>query len=181
MKTKYFGKIEDFKSLVVSVMISGDWDDQGDKWVFRSYSGGILNWWPLSGTVQFQGKEPGRSELQQALHEDLQHTAQHGRPVQPTGGPTRTHVAASSIFSESPIMPLQGQGNVVAPKTELAPLLRDLADHFADQGLILMVVNGVPRIVKEHEYDHYAAMSALTKSPAHITRAFISNIPKFKN
>jgi len=149
MKLKYYGSIEDLKWLVVSATISGDWEQQGDKWVFRSSRGGILNWWPSSGTVHFQGKDPGKSQLQEALGKSLTSTA-YDSAGRPTMGSIHPPVATDAVgCSEPSALQSHGQDNAISFKVDLSALLKDLADVCAKQRLILMVVNGVPRIVQE--------------------------------
>ena len=150
MKSKYFGGIDDLKWLVATVIFSGAWEQQGDKWVFRSSRGGILNWWPSSGTVQFQGKDPDRSALQQGLQESLTSTAGSDGAERPAKDSTHTTVAMDAVgCSEPSALQSHGQDNTISFKIDLSALLKDLADVCTKQRLILMVVNGVPRIAQE--------------------------------
>ncbi len=151
--------------MVASTLVWGEWRKKRILWAFHAENGGILNWWPSNGTVQFQGSEPGRTELQRAFHKVRARTENNCSPGQSTGGSTHTHVATDNSFSEPP----HGQDRAVTFKASLAPLLRDLANVFANQGLVLMMVDGVPRIVKEYEYDHSVELAAETKPPMHIS------------
>lgn len=72
---KYYGSIENLKSIVKSCRIQGTWkspEKSGNclKHMFRSVAGGIINYWS-NGTVLFQGKEPDCSALARALAKHL--------------------------------------------------------------------------------------------------------------
>ena len=68
MSVKYKGTFDKLKTYVTSTGINGGWNsDETGKNVFRSESGGVLNWWPSSGTVNFQGAPDARSVLEKAL------------------------------------------------------------------------------------------------------------------
>ncbi|HVQ67944.1 MAG TPA: TIR domain-containing protein [Bradyrhizobium sp.] len=65
MSTNFEGDIEELRAKVASAAIAGDWSEDGQgKHSFRSRKGGILNYWPSKGTLQFQGKLEPRSELE---------------------------------------------------------------------------------------------------------------------
>lgn len=65
MSANFEGGIEELKAKVASVAIAGDWSEDGQgKYSFRSKKGGILNYWPSKGTLQFQGKLGPKSELE---------------------------------------------------------------------------------------------------------------------
>lgn len=68
MPKKYRGSIEELKALVEIAGIRGDWDDDGQgKHSFRSNDGGVLNWWPTTGTISPQGTPEGKARLEAAL------------------------------------------------------------------------------------------------------------------
>ncbi|NOD98731.1 hypothetical protein GS610_16100 [Ruegeria sp. HKCCD6228] len=70
-KTKFHGTIEELKGHVSYVGRDGDWSGDEAKYVFKGKSPNkeILNWWPKTGTLQFQGGNPDgfRSDLAQAM------------------------------------------------------------------------------------------------------------------
>ena len=68
MANKFEGTIEELQALVKAAGIKGKWDgdDQG-KHTFRSGDGGVLNWWPSRGTVQFQGPDEAKAKLEKAI------------------------------------------------------------------------------------------------------------------
>jgi predicted nucleotide-binding protein len=59
------GAAEDLIAKVAAAGVAGEWavDGQG-KHCFRAKKGGILNFWPSKGTLQFQGKADARAELE---------------------------------------------------------------------------------------------------------------------
>jgi predicted nucleotide-binding protein len=58
----------DLKGALDAASVEGEWTGEGaGKHSFRGKNGGILNWWPSTGNVQFQGKEEARAELEAAI------------------------------------------------------------------------------------------------------------------
>jgi hypothetical protein len=55
---KYNGSIKKLKELVAKRELTGNWSYRDDeaKHVFKAKNGAILNWWPRTGSVHFQGK-----------------------------------------------------------------------------------------------------------------------------
>lgn len=65
MNMKFTGSIEDLKKKLES--LGGNWnEEQANKIVFRNNLG-VLNWFPSTGTLQFQGKTPGIDNLQKLV------------------------------------------------------------------------------------------------------------------
>jgi hypothetical protein len=56
-RRKYFGSIESLKAAVTSTGAVGIWTvrDEPRLHTFRSSAGEIINWWPRTRTLQFQG------------------------------------------------------------------------------------------------------------------------------
>jgi predicted nucleotide-binding protein len=67
MAKKYRGTIEELKSKVERASIRGDWDEGQGKHSFRSKEGGVLNWWPSTGTLNVQGPADAKARLEAAL------------------------------------------------------------------------------------------------------------------
>lgn len=68
MATKFEGEIGEFQALLRAAGVQGKWEDDAQgKHTFRSSDGGVLNWWPAKGTVQFQGQEKARMKLENAV------------------------------------------------------------------------------------------------------------------
>ena len=54
--TKFPGKIEDLQALIASLGIDGEWSElPNQNHHFMTPDGAVLNWWPKTKTVQFQG------------------------------------------------------------------------------------------------------------------------------
>ena len=57
MTTKFRGSLDDLKEKVGTTGIGGEWAEAPPgKWRFRGEDGTIVNWWPKTGTIQFQGQ-----------------------------------------------------------------------------------------------------------------------------
>lgn len=52
---KFLGEIDGLKSAVAKVGLRGSWDELESNYRFRDKKGHIINWWPSTGTIQFQG------------------------------------------------------------------------------------------------------------------------------
>lgn len=66
--SKFKGSLEDLQAAVADAGIAGSWSEEaGGKHSFRSKDGGVLNWWPATGTLQFQGQAEAKSALEQVL------------------------------------------------------------------------------------------------------------------
>lgn len=68
MAKKFRGTIDELQSLIRVAGIPGEWDDdrQG-RHSFRSKDGGVLNWWPSTGTISPQGEANAKARLETAL------------------------------------------------------------------------------------------------------------------
>lgn len=70
MTPHFHGTFDDIKDRVSP--LDGDWSNDGSgKQTFRSRDGGILNFWPTKGTIQFQGKDPGKKRLENLFSDGL--------------------------------------------------------------------------------------------------------------
>ena len=67
MPPKFKGKLEELKSLIDNGGVTGVWSEEQGKATFRSKDGGVLNWWPSTGTIQCQGSAQARAELEAAF------------------------------------------------------------------------------------------------------------------
>lgn len=68
MTNKFYGTIEQLRGLIDGNGNAGDWsEDVTGKFCFRSKNGGILNWWPKTGTLQLQGSARAKELLEMAL------------------------------------------------------------------------------------------------------------------
>ena len=73
---KYHGEFSELETLVAGLGYRGQWDEDNGKKVFRSEDKAVLNWWPLTGTLQVQGPATPRTRLDEAM----------------TRGPVRRHL-----------------------------------------------------------------------------------------
>ena len=60
---KYHGELDELKSIVAKSGYRGEWSEQGEKKMFRSENGAILNWWSHTGTLNVQGKKDASANL----------------------------------------------------------------------------------------------------------------------
>ena len=71
-KIKWEGSFEELKAFVKTLGFRGEWSSEGNKKeVFTTRSNGLLNYWPSTGTVNFQGKESESESFKQAYEEAL--------------------------------------------------------------------------------------------------------------
>lgn len=64
MPNKFIGGIDDLKEKVRGASIRGEWTNQKDKHSFRSEDGGVLNWWPKTQSLSFQGPSDAKAKLE---------------------------------------------------------------------------------------------------------------------
>jgi predicted nucleotide-binding protein len=68
MGDKFRGDIEQLKHAVEICGIGGTWKDETDSSQrFDASNDGILRWWENTGTLSFQGRDPGKSQLREAV------------------------------------------------------------------------------------------------------------------
>src|SRR5258708_3749350 len=82
---KFHGDIEELKAAVEAAGQNGTWAEKNNGtarlYSFRSRTGQILNWWPSSGTLQFQGGN--NEEFQEKLSTALGTPQVHSTAVTP--------------------------------------------------------------------------------------------------
>ena len=96
---KFRGNIHQLKAVMNSIDPQGEWIDTRRRHQFRATNGGILNWWPSTGTVSFQGPDRAADELEDVIGA-LKLT-----------GPQNTHLAPSHLVKEPRI--IEGDYKVV--------------------------------------------------------------------
>ena len=65
MASNFDGSPDELRAKIDAAGIAGDWTDDGQgKHCFRSKKGGLINFWPSKGTLQFQGKAEPKGELE---------------------------------------------------------------------------------------------------------------------
>jgi len=87
MSDKYYGTSAQLKEIINQTGIQGLWSNTGDKYIFRSDEGGILNWWESNKTIQFQGNDTAKNNLQTAYNK-----------IQTSSGETCLHCPRRQIF-----------------------------------------------------------------------------------
>jgi hypothetical protein len=57
---RFKGSLDELRKIVARFAIAGDWQlhTKSNHHRFRTRTGAILNWWPTTGAMNFQGKEP---------------------------------------------------------------------------------------------------------------------------
>jgi predicted nucleotide-binding protein len=88
--TRFKGKLGELKAAVTACKLTGDWceNDKNAFHSFRADTGEILNWWPRTGTVQFQGKH--QEEFKGLLSTSV--------GTRSTAVPTKVAAAGAEIF-----------------------------------------------------------------------------------
>ena len=65
---KFQGTYEQLQNQLARTGIGGDWRDLGNQQQYVANTGAILNWWPSTKTVYFQGGPPAaKRELEAAV------------------------------------------------------------------------------------------------------------------
>ena len=111
MAASFEGSAEELMAKVAVSGVKGEWtaDGQG-KHSFRSKKGGILNFWPSKGTVQFQGKADPKAELEAIFSDDPAISI----PVAGTGG-----AAARDVDRRTKIFVVHGHDSTALEQLEL--------------------------------------------------------------
>jgi predicted nucleotide-binding protein len=65
----FVGTKDELSGIIKSAGFTGSWTDEGDKCVFRSNHGAVINWWPTSKrrTLQVQGDPTDAAKLKKVL------------------------------------------------------------------------------------------------------------------
>lgn len=100
MKPRFTGSYESLKARVSSMGIEGDWIDLNENQKqFRHASGGIMNWFPSTGTITFQGKSDVQRMLSDLVSELL---TQVNEPTSPVQGESELRTLSPTPPIESP-------------------------------------------------------------------------------
>lgn len=83
-KTKFHGSLDELKAAVENTNLDGTWSEKDGKTEFRSKGGAILNWWPKTGTLQFQGNKTESERLEAGVRAALEGGV---TVAQPSSGP----------------------------------------------------------------------------------------------
>ena len=75
MAGKFEGTLDELKALLEQAGFSGRWSDDGrGKHSFRSSENGVLNWWPNTGSLNFQGKAESKTKLEAQFEDSVSET-----------------------------------------------------------------------------------------------------------
>ena len=68
MAPRFKGELAQLQEAISAAGVEGTWkEEEGGKTCFRSRDGGVLNWWPGTGTMQVQGQAEAKAALEAAL------------------------------------------------------------------------------------------------------------------
>jgi hypothetical protein len=110
---KFLSSLDDLKHIVMRCAIPGEWSfhKKNRFYRFQAETGAILNWWPSTGTINFQGQDAEQFEalflkhaLAEAAHSECglvgEESAWEAVPS-PTPTPDGSRVAPSSLETAS--------------------------------------------------------------------------------
>ena len=169
MNIKFTGTFEDLKSKLQS--LSGEWDEsQPNKKVFR-LDGGVLNWYESTGTINTQGKSPGKEILDKKVP-NLLYPAEFPKPsilektvviedriqTSPIPAMSLEHLYLTKGIETSELV----FGLVYSVGTESKRVIDDLRNRLSGFGYEIIVIRASELLAKptssENEYDrikHY--------------------------
>ncbi len=132
MATRFSGTIEELKAKLAPLDTSGSWTEVNtNQHQFRHHDGGVMNWFPSTGSITFQGKPAGR-DLLQAKVSGLLHT--------PAVTVSETQIAkATDERKLQEQQPEVVESEIPRPSTDEAAALR----NFSDSELIIGLVGAV--------------------------------------
>lgn len=66
----FYGSLEDLQEIVVRCATPGEWSFHRKSrfYRFQAKTGAILNWWPTTGTINFQGQDAEQFEAMLLSH-----------------------------------------------------------------------------------------------------------------
>ena len=98
MAHRFSGSFEDLKLLLGSLASQGQWSVDSDtlKQFRHSKNGGIINWYPSTGTIAIQGKESGKMQLEAVVLQALSNIGKDGITSTPPPTPVREETPAGS-------------------------------------------------------------------------------------
>ncbi len=111
-KNAFHGQIDELKAAVQAAGLRGEWSEDADsgKHTYKTQTGGILNWWPSKGTLQFQGKPAAKEGLESKVVEQLNN---------PDGGAAEFYHAPSKASTAQSIFVVHGHDADARDQLEL--------------------------------------------------------------
>ena len=132
MATRFSGTIEELKDKLASLNASGSWTEvNANQHQFRHNDGGVMNWFPSTGSISFQGKPAGRDLLQAKVSDLL-----HASAVAVSETPVPKATDEQKLPEQQPEVV---ESEVAKPSTHETAALRS----FSDSELIIGLVGAV--------------------------------------
>jgi deoxycytidylate deaminase len=150
MALRFTGPKEELQTRLNSIASSEEWEDINPNHLqFRHKTGGVMNWYPSTGSITFQGK-PDASEKLRVLVSELLET-----PV----GPTETAIIAGSVAVPAEKREsLKSERTAVPKRKELSKeVIQDLESRavlghrYSDSELVIGLVGAVGTELKKLE------------------------------
>jgi len=134
---RFTGNFDELKEKLSSLNEIGAWNDLNDNQKqFKHKNGGILNWYPSTGTLNFQGKGSAASELTTQV-EGLLREVQPPPPA--NQGPTQTQ-----LVEQAEQLPWESEISVDAEEPIISDTERLLLDNtYSDSEIIIGLVGAV--------------------------------------
>lgn len=68
LQRKFHGDFDQLASVVLATGSSGQWEWMpAEFWQYKTFGGAILNWWPTTKTLNFQGPPAAKAALELAI------------------------------------------------------------------------------------------------------------------
>jgi hypothetical protein len=67
MTLTFSGKFKNLKQQTALTGVAGEWCCRQNHYQYRAMTGAVLNWWPSTGTINFQGPESAATDLKEAF------------------------------------------------------------------------------------------------------------------
>jgi deoxycytidylate deaminase len=158
LRLRFLGKIEELKERLKSLERVGEWKEiHGNQYQFRAQNGAIFNWFPNTGSINFQGSTEFRGNLEEDVANLLNSSNEDLKDIEEklisTKINNQTYVNSGVEYSsDRDSKPCENQGNgTVVSDTKLT-----LGNKFKDSELVIALVGAVgtelqkvARILKE--------------------------------
>lgn len=142
MSLKFSGSSEDLKQLLAELNRDGEWLDLNQNQIqFRHSTGAIINWYPSTGTINFQGKPDGVAILEPIVRACLKGDSKQSRK-------TKYEPAKFANFIKSAIKStVGGRRKVVSeegkPNTETTADSENQVHAFSNSEIVIGLVGAV--------------------------------------
>jgi deoxycytidylate deaminase len=145
MATRFTGSIEDLKLSLASLSSEGEWIEVNpNQHQFRHTYGGIMNWFPSTGSLNYQGKPSGRDPLKEKVSELLNAPSRDAADLPEV----RTSVPVAECMESHATKPIEPAGSASQgattsiPSNEQLPQTRELR-FFGDSEIIIGLVGAI--------------------------------------